>query len=85
MLETADAVLDAEAISDVDTTGAEALRQVEAQLTAAGRRLVVARATGDLRDLLTHYEFELTHFDSNEAAVASVRSGESPDPGPQGG
>ncbi|GAA3470626.1 SulP family inorganic anion transporter [Nonomuraea roseola] len=84
-LETTDVVLDAEAISDVDTTGAEALRQVEAQLTAAGRRLVVARATGGLRDLLTHYEFNLTHFDSNEAAVEGVRSGRSPDPGPQGG
>ncbi|MFI6817614.1 SulP family inorganic anion transporter [Nonomuraea sp. NPDC050328] len=70
-LTATDIVLDAEAISDVDTTGAEALRQVIGKLQAQHRTLVVARATRELRDLLTHYGLRLTHFDSNEAAVAA--------------
>ncbi|MFE3452300.1 hypothetical protein ACFXJ8_25595 [Nonomuraea sp. NPDC059194] len=48
------------------------------KLAAAGRRLVVARATQDLRDLLAHYGLQLTFFDSNEAAVEAVVSRQDP-------
>lgn len=71
-----DVILDAEAISDVDTTGAAALRQVVEKLQAQGRTFAVARATSDIRDLMAHYGLDLSYFDSNEAAVEVRRSGE---------
>ncbi|UBU18270.1 SulP family inorganic anion transporter [Nonomuraea gerenzanensis] len=67
-------VLDAEAITDVDTTGAAALRETIAALRERGVTLVVARATSGLRRLLDHYGLTgLTYYDSNEAAAAAHR------------
>ncbi|MFB4284431.1 SulP family inorganic anion transporter [Nonomuraea sp. MTCD27] len=67
-------VLDAEAIADVDTTGAQALRETADVLRERGVTFAVARATTPLRHLLTHYGLtELTYYDSNEAAAAAYR------------
>jgi len=45
-------ILDAEAISDFDSTAAEALETVDANLERLGVELWIARANGPLRDLL---------------------------------
>ena len=45
-------VLDAEAISDFDSTAAEALENLDANLERLGVELWIARANGPLRDLL---------------------------------
>ncbi|MEV0822458.1 SulP family inorganic anion transporter [Nonomuraea rubra] len=67
-------VLDAEAISDVDTTGAQALRETTDMLRERGVVFAVSRATTGLRDLLAHYGLtDLTFYDSNEAAAAAHR------------
>jgi SulP family sulfate permease len=46
-------ILDAEAISDFDSTAAEALESLDADLARRGVELWIARANGPLRDLLT--------------------------------
>jgi MFS superfamily sulfate permease-like transporter len=46
-------ILDAEAISDFDSTAAEALENLDADLARRGVELWIARANGPLRDLLT--------------------------------
>ncbi|WP_326629905.1 SulP family inorganic anion transporter [Nonomuraea fuscirosea] len=67
-------VLDAEAITDVDTTGAQALRETTDMLRERGVTFAVARATTGLRHLLTHYGLTgLTYYDSNEAAAAAYQ------------
>ncbi|TYB56172.1 SulP family inorganic anion transporter [Nonomuraea sp. PA05] len=67
-------VLDAEAVTDVDVTGAEALRETAAALRERGVTFAVARATTGLRRLLAHYGMSgLTFYDSNEAAAAAHR------------
>ncbi|MFC4117066.1 SulP family inorganic anion transporter [Nonomuraea zeae] len=67
-------VLDAEAISDVDTTGAAALRETAGTLRERGVTFAVSRATTSLRHLLAHYGLTgLTFYDSNEAAAAAYR------------
>ncbi|GAA2869637.1 SulP family inorganic anion transporter [Nonomuraea rubra] len=67
-------VLDAEAISDVDTTGAQALREITDMLRERGVVFAISRATTGLRDLLAHYGLtDLTFYDSNEAAAAAYR------------
>ncbi|MFC5835368.1 SulP family inorganic anion transporter [Nonomuraea insulae] len=67
-------VLDAEAITDVDTTGAGALRETAGMLRERGVTFAVARATTALRHLLAHYGLTgLTFYDSNEAAAAAYR------------
>jgi len=45
-------ILDAEAISDFDSTAAEALENLDADLERRGIELWIARANGPLRDLL---------------------------------
>ncbi|WP_049556418.1 SulP family inorganic anion transporter [Nonomuraea sp. SBT364] len=68
-------VLDAEAITDVDTTGAQALRETVATLRERGVTFAISRATTGLRHLLAHYGLtELTYYDSNEAAAAAYRA-----------
>lgn len=67
-------VLDAEAISDIDTTGADALRDVADKLHARGVGFSVARATAEIRGLLAHYGLDLTHYDSNESAVRASQA-----------
>ncbi|MCG5219259.1 SulP family inorganic anion transporter [Streptosporangium soli] len=67
-------VLDAEAITDVDTTGAQTLRETTAVLRERGVTFAVARATTGLRHLLDHYGLtDLTYYDSNEAAATAYR------------
>ncbi|MGP3932149.1 SulP family inorganic anion transporter [Nonomuraea sp. KM88] len=67
-------VLDAEAITDVDTTGAQALRETADMLRERGVTFAVSRATGSLRRLLARYGLAgLTYYDSNEAAAAAYR------------
>ncbi|MFI0420750.1 SulP family inorganic anion transporter [Spongiactinospora sp. 9N601] len=67
-------VLDAEAITDVDTTGAAALRETADALRERGVTFVVSRATTPLRHLLAHYGLtDLVHYDSNEAAAAAYQ------------
>jgi SulP family sulfate permease len=46
-------VLDADAISDFDSTAAEVLENLDAELERGGVELWIARANGPLRDLLT--------------------------------
>src|SRR5512136_699607 len=46
-------ILDAEAISDFDSTAAEALESLDADLERVGASLWIARANGSLRQLLT--------------------------------
>ncbi|PZG19940.1 SulP family inorganic anion transporter [Nonomuraea aridisoli] len=67
-------VLDAEAVTDVDTTGAQALRETTDMLRERGVTFAVSRATTGLRRLLDHYGLTgLTYYDSNEAAAAAYR------------
>jgi high affinity sulfate transporter 1 len=69
-------VLDAEAISDIDTTGAEALRQALDRLEAGGVTFAIARASGLIRDLLRTYDLlerigEGRLYDTNREAAAA--------------
>ncbi|WP_268920391.1 STAS domain-containing protein [Actinomadura soli] len=67
-------VLDAEAITDIDTTGAQTLAEIARKLAGRGVIFAVARAPRSLRDLLAHYGLgDLTHYDSNEAALDAYR------------
>ncbi|MEV0826370.1 SulP family inorganic anion transporter [Nonomuraea rubra] len=67
-------VLDAEAITDVDTTGAAALRETIDALRERGVTFAVSRATTPLRHLLGHYGLTgFTYYDSNEAAATAYR------------
>ncbi|MFI0366940.1 SulP family inorganic anion transporter [Actinomadura sp. 1N219] len=67
-------VLDAEAITDIDTTGAQTLADTAGKLADRGVTFAVARAPRSLRDLLVHYGLgDLTHYDSNEAALDAYR------------
>ncbi|MGP3937171.1 SulP family inorganic anion transporter [Nonomuraea sp. KM88] len=67
-------VLDAEAITDIDTTGAQALRETTDLLRERGVTFALSRATTGLRHLLDHYALTgLTFYDSNEAAAAAHR------------
>ncbi|MFD0884740.1 SulP family inorganic anion transporter, partial [Streptosporangium algeriense] len=69
-------VLDAEAITDVDTTGAQALRETVDTLRERGVVLAVSRATASLRRLLDHYGLTgLAYYDSNEAAATACQEG----------
>ncbi|GAA4933515.1 MFS superfamily sulfate permease-like transporter [Nonomuraea thailandensis] len=71
-------VLDAEAISDVDTTGAQALRQVADLLRERGVGFSVSRATTGVRRLPAHYGLTgLTFHESNQAAAAAFQQEES--------
>ena len=49
-------VLDAEAISDIDTTGCETFAHVLDELQQRGVTVALTRATPSLLDLLQHYE-----------------------------
>ena len=73
-------VVDAEAISDIDTTAADALHQTVAWLDAQGVRFGMARLAPGVRALLLRYDLEIPSemlFASNREAVdAFVRSGQ---------
>ncbi|MDX6744160.1 SulP family inorganic anion transporter [Actinocorallia sp. A-T 12471] len=67
-------VLDAGAITDVDTTGAQTLHEVVRTLGDRGVVFAVSRATGPLRDLLAHYGLaDLPYYASNRAALDAYR------------
>jgi high affinity sulfate transporter 1 len=71
-------VLDAEAISDVDTTGAEVLHQFLTLLANRGVVFAVARANAQLLPLLRRYKLleaigENRLYPTNRHAVASLR------------
>ena len=64
-------VLDAEAISDIDTTAADALRDIEHWLAERKISFGVARMTPEVRALLAHYEVDVPDamvFPTNRAA-----------------
>ncbi len=69
-------VLDAEAINDIDTTGAEALRTVAEVLKKRGVTLALSRANPRVPGLLKAYDLdeaipELLRFQTNRDAVAA--------------
>ena len=71
-------VLDAEAIADIDTTGAEVLHQVLTLLAGRGVAFAMARANPQLRPLLQRYHLlpligENRLYPTNRHAVAALR------------
>ena len=71
-------VLDAEAMSDIDTTGAEVLHQVLSLLANRGVTFAVARANPHLPPLLKRYDLleligENRLYPTNRHAVAALR------------
>ncbi len=71
-------VLDAEAMSDVDTTGAEVLHQVLSLLANHGVTFAVARANPQLTPLLQRYRLlesigENQMYPTNRHALAALR------------
>jgi SulP family sulfate permease len=71
-------VLDAEAMADIDTTGAEVLHQVVALLANRGVTFAVARANPQLPPLLRRYHLleligENRLYPTNRHAVAALR------------
>ena len=71
-------VLDAEAISDIDTTGAEVLHQVLSLLAKRGVTFAMARANPQLPRLLQHYDLlpligENRLYPTNRHAVIALR------------
>lgn len=71
-------ILDAEAISDIDTTGAEVLHQVLTSLSSRNVKCAIARANPHLPDLLRRYnlmEFigEDRIYPTNRLAVTALR------------
>lgn len=69
-------VLDAEAVPYLDVTAAEALAQLDAELRAAGKRLLVARDIGQVRDVLDTDDDDALRqvYPSVRAAVAAARA-----------
>ena len=71
-------VLDAEAMIDVDTTGAETLHQVITWLAAHGVTVAISRANQTTADLIAHYQLhdlivEDRMFPTNRHAIAAFR------------
>ena len=71
-------MLDAEAITDIDTTGAEVLHQVLTLLAARGVTFAVARGNPQLPALLQRYDLleligENRLYPTNRHAVAALR------------
>ncbi len=71
-------MLDAEAMSDIDTTGAEVLHQVLTLLANRGVTFAVARANPQLPPLLQRYHLleligENRLYPTNRHAVAALR------------
>jgi sulfate permease, SulP family len=70
-------VLDAQAISDIDSTGAETLEEVARWLEGNGTRLALTRLSPKVREQLRLYGLfdevdEQLVFDTNRAAVAAL-------------
>jgi MFS superfamily sulfate permease-like transporter len=74
-------VLDAEAVADIDSTGAEVLHQVVTLLADRGVTFAVARANLQLKPLLQRYRLldligENRLYPTNRHAVAALRQRE---------
>ncbi|WP_285115118.1 solute carrier family 23 protein [Leifsonia sp. fls2-241-R2A-40a] len=69
-------VLDMEAVTDVDVTGAEAWESVQEFLTERGADLALSRVRPGIRDRLAQLEITsgLTYFGTNRAAIAALRT-----------
>lgn len=69
-------VLDMEALTDIDVTGAEAWESVHDYLAERGSDLSLTRVRPGIRDRLEQLELggELTCFDTNRAAIAALRT-----------
>ena len=71
-------VLDAEAMVDIDTTGAESLHQVLTSLAKQGVTVAVSRANQSTAALLAHYHLleligENRMYPTNRHAIAAFR------------
>lgn len=68
-------VLDLEAVSDVDVTGADALAEAKRWLAGRGIRLAYARVRPELRTRLERFDLldGTTQYATNRAAVADLR------------
>jgi len=68
-------VIDLEAVTDVDVTGAEAFAAIIVWLTQRNVTVSFSRLRSDLRLVLDHYGLleHVTVFESNRAAVAALR------------
>jgi SulP family sulfate permease len=78
-------VLDAEAMADIDTSGARALAQVVAALQAQGVTVAVSRAAPQIPELLERYELleqigVERLFETNRDAVAAFERAAQPEP-----
>jgi MFS superfamily sulfate permease-like transporter len=72
-------VLDAEAINDIDTTGAKALKTTHEYLTTRGQTFALSRANLRVPELLKRYELdeaipESRRFPTNRDAVAAFET-----------
>jgi SulP family sulfate permease len=73
-------VLDAEEVTDIDPTAAEALADAVDCVRDAGTRFAVSRASGVVQRLLDHYgllDGEVAVYSSNREAVAAYRAWQS--------
>ena len=84
-------VIDAEAMTDVDYSGSDSLRQIQEEMQRHGATLILAEVTDQVRKLLDAYgltdvigaaNFYPTTRAAIEAATASQGSGEAPAGGP---
>ncbi|MEU9021513.1 SulP family inorganic anion transporter [Actinomadura sp. NPDC048394] len=68
-------VLDAEAVTDIDTTAAQTLHEVASTLTDREITFAISRTTATITSLLTHYGLDdIPLYDSNEAATQAFRT-----------
>ncbi len=70
-------IIDAEAITDIDVTGADALRSVEESLRDAGITLAVSRLRPGLRERLRRFGLlvDAPEFDTNREALVALQHG----------
>jgi MFS superfamily sulfate permease-like transporter len=74
-------ILDCDGMTEVDTTGADALRELHETLQARGQRLLLARVNGAVVDFLRRDRFLRTLgaeavFPTIREAVAATHSGQ---------
>ncbi|HEU5032791.1 MAG TPA: SulP family inorganic anion transporter [Spirillospora sp.] len=68
-------VLDAEAVTDIDTTAAQTLHEVRTVLTDRGITFAMSRTTASITGMLTHYGLGgIPRYDSNEAAARAFQA-----------
>ncbi|MBO1737998.1 SulP family inorganic anion transporter [Leifsonia sp. TF02-11] len=78
--EASHVVLDMEAVTDIDVTGAESWQAVQDFLTARGADLSLSRVRPGIRDRLARLEIAsgFTVFDTNRSAIAALRTDTTP-------